>query len=514
MKGLFQKTILALLVISLILSVSACGKAPADGSTDSTASNESATTAVSSDNNTDADADSSKTDASTDSSKTDVSSATSNTSSKNNSSKNNGNTTTSNTSSKNNTSTNNSSKVETTSKLGTVPKELKGTTVKVLSWNDITDVATAADVVKKFREKTGINVTWIKVGYDEYQSKLAAMVAANDSPDVLRLEGPNPALMSLMQPVTTSGYDFKEDIWDDFISDIYSYNGKTYAVNRKNTLIQQPFVMLYNRSYITQYDLEDPYAIWKKNKSNWNMDKFIEICEDYKKVSGSTTAPWLGGHIHEIASTIGMGEVIREGDKYVNNLGNKKLLSLYQDLATYKSKNLIYSTTWDYAGFNQGKYLFFSTAIIGARRTHFYFKDLKNAGSLGVVPMPAVKGQKKYYQNLSEAEAYGIAKGAKNAKAVPYFLSYYLDGDNYDANTFFNDKTMLDVYKYCMEQTTLTYDYTRNVCKRFYGKDQYYEYETKLKAASPDQITTLFNTYKPVVSEAVKSANEKLKDVG
>ncbi len=398
--------------------------------------------------------------------------------------------------------------------LGTVPDDLKGSSIKVLSWNDITDVAGAADVVKKFKNESGITVTWLKVGYDEYQSKLAAMVASKDSPDVIRLEGPNPAILSLMSPVTVTGYDFKEDIWDSYVSELYTVGGNVYGVNRKNTLIQQPGVMLYNKAYITQYDLDDPYVLWKRNKDNWNMDTFLKICKDYMKVSGSTTPPWLVGHIHFFASNYGTAEVIREGDTFKNNMGDKTLLTAYQFVADSINDKVAYADIWDYAGFNQGKYLFFSTAIIGARRTHFYFKDLKNAGSLGVVPMPAIPGQENYYTTLYEAEAYGVADGASNAKAVPYFLSYYLDGENYDENSFFNDKTMLDVYKYSMEQTTLTFDNTRTINKRFFGSNDYLEYESKLKTASSGQITTLFNTYKPIVDQAVKAANDKMKDVG
>lgn len=484
MKALLKQAIVIIMVISLVLSVAACGNGdnPSSdlGNTDS--SNNSSTT---SDGDTTSDNSQAN---SSDANSSDVNSSDAN-------------------SDKNNSSDNQN----TSGKLGSVPKELKGTTLKVLSWNDINDVAGAADAVKKFRNQTGISVTWLKVGYDEYQSKLAAMVASNDSPDVLRLEGPNPALLSLMDPVTVSGYDFKEDIWDSFISKLYTFGGKTFAVNRENTLIQQPDVMLYNKSYVTQYDLDDPYVIWKRNKDNWNMDTFLKICEDYMKVSGAST-PWLVGHIHYFANIYGTSEVVRDGDKFVNNMGDANLLKAYRQVANCINKKIAYADTWDYAGFNQGKYLFFSTAIIGARRTHFYFKDLKNAGSLGVVPMPSVKGQGTYYQNLTEAEAYGIAEGAKNAKAVPYFLSFYLNGDNYDANLFFNDKTMLDVYNYCMNETTLRFDYTRTINKRFYGGTKYTEYDTKLKTATVDQITTLFNTYKPVVDTAVKSANDKLKE--
>ena len=196
-------------------------------------------------------------------------------------------------------------------------------------------------------------------------------------------------------------------------------------------------------------------------------------------------------------------------------MSDKNLLLGFQKVAELRANGIAHFG-WDMNGFNNGQYLFFGPAIISARRTHFDLTDLKNKGSLGMVPYPAVSGQTQYYQNIFEIEAYGVPKGAKNAAAVPYFLNYYLDGEKYDSSTFFNDKRILDVYNYCVTQTTLVAEYDRWIVDMdFSGNESYHEFNTKLETASPDQIPNLINTYAPIIEKAAKDATAMLaEDVG
>ena len=60
----------------------------------------------------------------------------------------------------------------------------------------------------------------------------------------------------------------------------YSYAGKYYAANLKNTFNQQPTAVVYRPSQIARYKLEDPYTLWKQGK--WTYDKFKELCRAFK----------------------------------------------------------------------------------------------------------------------------------------------------------------------------------------------------------------------------------------
>ncbi len=393
--------------------------------------------------------------------------------------------------------------------LSGVPKSLKGTTLTIYSWNVLNDVPGANNLIKTFQSKTGIKVKWLVGSYDNYQSEIAAMVAAKNSPDIIRMRGVVPGTLSLMDPITVSGYDFKDSAWDSFVSQTYTFNGKTYAVNLKNTLLQQPLTMFYNTELIAKYDLSDPYTIWMKNKSDWNWNKFIEICRQYKSAAGSDSTPWTLNLYTDYAMTYGASVIKRDGDKFVSGMGDSTLLKGFQKMAEFKSEKL-WSDRWDMNGFNTGKYLFFGPAIISARKAQFQLTDLKAKGALGVVPYPCVPGQSTYYQNIFEVEAYGIPKGAKNAEAVPYFLRYYLDADNYNENQFFNDKKILNVYKYCMTKTTLVPEYSRHLMLYSSCSDEYTKLNTQLLSASPNQIQSILNSYEPVVQRALKEQNQAI----
>lgn len=411
-----------------------------------------------------------------------------------------------------NTSSKTTSKVSSGNVVGGlsgVPKSLRGTTLTIYSWNVLNDVPGANNLIKTFQSKTGIKVKWLVGSYDNYQSEIAAMIAAKNSPDIIRMRGVVPGTLSLMDPVTVSGYDFKDDIWDSFVSDTYTFNGKTYAVNLKNTLLQQPVTMFYNTELIAKYDLSDPYTIWMRNKSDWNWDKFIEIARAYKSAAGSDSTPWTLNLYTDYAMTYGASMIKREGDKFVSAMGDSTLLKGLQKMAEFGSEKL-WSDRWDINGFNTGKYLFFGPAIISARKAQFQLTDLKAKGALGVVPYPCVSGQSTYYQNVFEVEAYGIPKGAKNAEAVPYFLRYYLDADNYDENQFFNDKKILNVYKYCMTKTTLVPEYSRHLMLYSSCSDEYVELRTKLFSANSSQIQSILNSYEPVVQRALKEQNDAI----
>lgn len=393
--------------------------------------------------------------------------------------------------------------------ISTVPQSLKGTKLVVYSWNAAKDVPGAQSIISKFQKETKIKVEWKVGSYQNYKSEIAAMVAAQNSPDIIRLRGVEPGILSLMDPISVSGYDFKEDYWDTNVSAAYTVKGKIFGVNRKNTLLQQPLVMFYNSDLIKKYDLQDPYVTWKKDKTKWNWETFFKMCEDYKKAAGPDSSPWQCNSFKDYAMTFGANHSTRKGDGFISTMGDPKLLAGYQKMAELRTNGIAFFG-WNMNDFNNGKYLFFGPAIISARRTHFDLTDMKANGTLGVVPYPCVAGQSTYYQNIFELEAYGIPKGAKNAAAVPYFLRDYLDGDKYDRNTFFNDKRILDVYNYCMTETTWDIECDRWILDLDYGGAKYQEYLSKLVTATKEQIPTIISQYTPVIESAVKAANNDM----
>ena len=333
-----------------------------------------------------------------------------------------------------------------------MPKDLKGTTIEIYSWNPASEAPGATKVISDFEKASGIKVKWTQGSYENYNTEIAARIAAQKSPDVVRMYLPweeTPGQISFLQPLSVSGYDFGDTAWDKDVMNAYSRKGKAYATNMKNTLLNQPGVMMYNKNIISKYDLDDPYSLWKQGK--WTYKKFMDICKAYKSETNKSAWTVLNGQ--DYMAWLGLtGPIAFDGNSYSSALGDSKVIAAYQATCDLVQAGIIDKTLWNMSAFESGDIPFFSLSIISARRTHPWLTDMKSKGNLGVAPFPSIEGQNAYYQPFREMEAYGIPKGAKNAKAVPYFLRYYLDGNNYDQKTFFNDSTILEVYNFCMKQ--------------------------------------------------------------
>ena len=390
-----------------------------------------------------------------------------------------------------------------------MPSSLKGTTVTVYNWNPRDEYTGAPTAIKNFEKETGITVKWITENYDTYLTKLAAMVASNSSPDVVRTLKPDPMSMKSLQSITATGFDFSDSAWDASLMKDYTYNGKCYAMSLKNTHIAGVSFLLYNKSLISKYDLSDPYKLWKSNK--WTMSKFVDLCREYKKASkaefacgGQDWSKW--SQMYGIAGPVGF----RNG-KFYNDSSDAKFVSVTQQIADYYNTDHIFAY-WKADEFNSGDCLFWAGGAVFARRQNAYFSTLKSNGSLNVVPMPAVDGQAEYYQDMSEYEAYGIVKGAKNAAAVPYFLRYFLDPANYNLSSFFCSAQALEVYNWCMSQKNKVWTTNYGINEQFYGSetDGYWD---GIKGCTGAQIISFLSSNSSVIQQRVDRFNKAIGEL-
>lgn len=394
--------------------------------------------------------------------------------------------------------------------LESMPNDLRGTSITVYNWNPISEYTGGTSVIKKFEQATGISVNWQTENFDTYLSKLASLVAAGNSPDVVRMRTPLPAGTISMQPVSVAEFDFSDAAWDSWVSDIYTVNGKSYAVNLKNTNLSSPNMLLYNKSLISKYDLEDPYTLWKNGK--WTYDKFVQICKDYmaesKADSACTYEDWS-----EFSYWFGVsGPVKFDGKIYSSAVGDSEFISATQKIADMKNTDRIICS-WNHDDFNGGKLLFFNGSAVLARRLNSYFTTLKSNGQLLAVPGPTVSG-KEEYQLFSEVEAYGIPKGSKNPKAVPYFLRYFLDGNNYDLSSFFCSEQALEVYNYCMKTSNRMWTTLYREQHSFYGDKPADTFITKLLDSTSSQVSSILNSTASDIDARVKRYNQELQSLG
>lgn len=392
--------------------------------------------------------------------------------------------------------------------LKSLPSDLRGTTIEIFHWNPSSELPNGSQVIKKFQQQTGIKVNWKVASYDNYDVELQARVAAGKSPDIVLFQWMNSNRIKLCQPVSDVGFDFSNSDWDKELMKYYTVKGKTYAVNMNGTYLNRPSAIFYNKSLIEKYDFEDPYTLWKQGK--WTESKFMEMCEEFKRTVNGPA--WSASKWDVWALLFGLqSEISYKDGKYGNNLKDKKAITAWQRCAEFNQSGLV-DTSWDTNGFEAGKYLFFDTSLMYTRTTQPYFSTLKSSGTLGVVPFFAVDGQSEQYQLMSEYEAYGFAKGAKNAKGAAFFLRYYLDPASYDAKTFFCSEEAKEVYEYAMKQPNRIM-HNRYPLGSGNSTSPVHDVRLALQQATPAQVPTLLNTYMSVVDATVEDLNKRLNDL-
>lgn len=390
-----------------------------------------------------------------------------------------------------------------------IPARLKGTTVKVFSWNPAKHVTGAEKVIADFTKQTGIKVKWIEGSYDNYQQEILAKINSGTSPDIIRYQYFNIYRMELTQDArTATGQSFSGDIWDKELLKAFTIKGKIYGVNLKNTFNQQPCAVFYSKRVIDRYKMEDPYDLWKSGK--WNFKKFSSMCLQFKKETGRNA--WMTNYQLDLLDYNGLDLVTFDGKTFKSNASNPKVLNTLRQICTYR-ENLTCEAMRDQTLIENGTYLFTTDNMLCARRTDFHYPVLKEEDDLYCVPFPTLPGQTNYTR-MHEYEAYGFPKGAKNAEAAYYFLRYYLNRDNYDAKTFFCNRQALEVYDALMKSGNKRfYKITRDVCIVTLGEDyQNCGLDNWMRlVANPDQIKSELERQKPNINRAVNAANAELK---
>ena len=383
--------------------------------------------------------------------------------------------------------------------LASMPKKLAGTTVVMYNWNPAVEYTGAPAAIDAFTKATGIKVEWRTMVYSQYYTKLPALIASGENiPDMARLRGPKPDFIKNFQPITVAKYDFTDEAWDKNLMDLYTWGSKTYAVSLQNTHIGSVNLLYYNKTLINKYDLEDPYKLWKKGKWTWN--KFIDICEEYNELTGNEAACGEGGFAPYLNCFGVSGAISFNGNKYSSNMSNSDFKKAHQLLGDLYNKDKLFIRGGENTVFNEGLVLFSTGTAVHGRQKNTYFANQKAANTLYMVPMPTIEGQKKYYQGYGEAEAYAIPNGAPNPQAVPYFLRYFLDGNNYELSTYFGNKQNLEVYNWCMNRKNKIFNYG-------YPSALASGYTNLIELSTGDQMETVINENKPVVEKWAKEYN-------
>lgn len=384
--------------------------------------------------------------------------------------------------------------------LKSIPSKLKNTTIKFFVWNDVMSMP-EGDIIKEFMQKTGIKVDVEQGAYEEFYTMLNAKVLSGKSPDVIRLLSNGINCVKSLQPLEHCNYTFDTAIWSEQTMKDYTFNGKAYAANLKNTVFLDGAVALYNKSIFEENDLDDPYALWKKGK--WDWAAFEKLAKEFCKLGSG----YVGASEFGFAASFGANMVEYDGKKYVNTMESAAYRQAMAKYLEYIKSGIFSSTPYDITAFMDGKCGFFFESINGAHNKHNGTKiPAEEAACSRSLP-------NKWGKRLPAFDpkfCLGCAERAANAEAVPYFLRYMLDYDNYKEGLFMNNESK-EIYESMLTNPNrIQAEMAGNLVNDDCGMN-YLDMMYRIRQTEPSQIATTLATYKANVDDAVKKANEQIQ---
>lgn len=382
--------------------------------------------------------------------------------------------------------------------LKNMPKELRGTTLNYLYIGDLKDTY-LKDAVNGFESETGIKLKTEVVSKDSIYPVLASKIASGNSPDMAILYSNDVGYVSNFQPITASGYNFNDTAWDSELMKKFTFNGNTYAINLANTPFRNMTTLVYNKKALTaKAELEDPFTIWQRDPNSWTWEKLWSMCDEFLKANKNKegfyglTLDFPDSYLGAFGA--GLFGYDENAGKYVSYLNNTDTTKAFENIIECIEKKYITKTP-DSNAFIAGYIPFMLTYSSCLDNGNESYAVLKKSNNLAAVPLPI----DSKYNPIFETVAYGIPVGAKNAKAVPYFVRYVMDGTCYDMSNFYMDK---------QSETVIKTELTR---KTFYsGNASFYDVWTTLTNGTSAQVKSVLDSYSSMINSKV---NEKNNDI-
>lgn len=385
---------------------------------------------------------------------------------------------------------------------------LKGTTVKVLMWRDLTDQekVTIANFEKKYSMK-------VKVEYsnqDNYMTKIASLVSTNDSPDVgviinsQNRQGCFPiGAATVFQAAAVTKQDLNDSFWDKDAMNQFKIKGRPYAFIAYNNWYNAHAVLMYNADMFKSDGITSPYDLWKAG--NWNWDTLKSTAEALKKKGHKYGM--VVNQVYNNMSSAGTDFVTYDGTTFKSSITDTKTVKAWTFNSQMVEAGLQPVFGTDSNAFQAGEAGMFSTNLWTMRKD-----GLLNTCKFEVmcVPYPSPAGQEQIV--AAGVNLFAVPKGAKNPVGAGVFLRYFLDSANNGnfADVSINPK-MEEVFNY-LNQKGLKRNYMMSAGVIGYSNlTSLNALVTELNSTTASQVTTVLQKNKTLVDNTVKSINSKLK---
>ncbi|MBE6901462.1 MAG: extracellular solute-binding protein [Ruminococcaceae bacterium] len=313
--------------------------------------------------------------------------------------------------------------------------------VKYLGYYDITVDQKGEQQVKIFESDTyGGDIQWISASFgDGYFDKLATLIAADDSPDLLTFEPqafPYGVSKNMYEPLDDM-LDMDDPLWAEMRDLIksYEYQGKHYYFPHR---IVTWYALEYNRKTIADAGLEDPYDLYRAG--NWTWDTWRQLMIDFCNQSEDHIGFYAtDATINAFVSTTGVVVVdYLPGGGAQNNLHHADVTRAVEYLAEMGRSGLLYPESHPHGDWVSPQ-VFATTSdkilFLGLEPEWTYIaatENIQNAtgvendifdtiSDFAFVPYPRDPDADAYYQG-SSCFGYMIPKGAKNVEGSIEFI--------------------------------------------------------------------------------------------
>lgn len=384
---------------------------------------------------------------------------------------------------------------------------LKGKTVKMLMWRDLTNQEKAT--IKKFETETSMKVSVETTTWANYMTKLASMVSTGDSPDVAIIptqqnsQGCFPlGTATLFQPISVTKQDLKDSFWDLDSMEKFKIKGHYFTFIAYNNWYDCNGVVMYNVDIFKDAGITTPRELWKAG--NWNWDTLKSTATELTKKGH---IGYYNGQTNNLMQSMGVDFVNYDGKTFTSDVTSKEVTNAWVYNAQMIEAGVQPAHGTESTCFEQGRAGMIGTNLWAMR------KDA-NYGNLtfeiDAVPFPSPKGASVVIP--ANVNLFGIAKGAKNPIGAGVFIREFLDSKN---NGNFADvainPNMEDVFNYATgKDVKKGYKFTIGVVG-YTNLTNLKTLESTLAKTASTQITTVLQKNKSLVDNAVKTVNNKLK---
>jgi multiple sugar transport system substrate-binding protein len=284
--------------------------------------------------------------------------------------------------------------------------------------------------LKRVEQKYKCKIEMIIVPWEELLPQLTTSVSAGDPyTDVafLPMNFSFPAIANghllPLSEVTSPNSDVNTD--QKVVVPIDDILGDKYLVQTVKLGDSGKF-MGYNKTMVENLGLEDPQALYKANKANWNWDKFVEYAKAATKDNdgdGKIDSYGYAGFINYAVSNfvVTNGGYIFDGVTDKHGLEDSKTMEALEFInKLYNEHKVVYNAEgdiWNYdANFNaykEGNIMFWPVQdwMLAEAKTTFPFK-------YSLVPFPVGPGGSTDKAYAASYDGFSIPKGVKDPKIV------------------------------------------------------------------------------------------------